>query len=255
MRFLFSNFPSCSRFRKLSARNEVQPTLLRIPPLQAVERCPTERHYIRYGLFMSVLLSLGPLLFRVYLHRELLWQLPHATMDIPVPQLVLVYMPSLFGHILFGRRWLTTCAVLLGVGLRCLLYIMLFFLLCVAERTFAQVRSHWVSIVRRHGLRHDYLVVSLQRLQYAKHFSYLTSSRRARKYYLPHFRLNKVSNIKSWLSLRSYLKKRGPQRSVDCIITSTFYIMLTVLALLCVHVSRTGRVDVRLRTGNRALFD
>ena len=45
-----------------------------------------------------------------------------------------------------------------------------------------------------------------QRLLYAKHFSYLTSSRRARKSDIPHFRLNKVRNIKAWLSLRSYLK-------------------------------------------------
>lgn len=47
---------------------------------------------------------------------------------------------------------------------------------------------------------------NFQRLLYAKHFCYLTSSRRARKFDMPHFRLNKVRNIKTWLSLRSYLK-------------------------------------------------
>ena len=46
----------------------------------------------------------------------------------------------------------------------------------------------------------------LQRLLYAKYFTYLTSAKRAQKYELPHFRLNKVRNIKTWLSLRSYLK-------------------------------------------------
>jgi len=60
----------------------------------------------------------------------------------------------------------------------------LFFLLAVAERTYKQ------------------------RLLYAKLFSHLTSSRRARKSDLPHFRLNKVRNIKTWLSVRSYLKVR-----------------------------------------------
>ena len=56
-----------------------------------------------------------------------------------------------------------------------------------------------------------YLVrLCLQRLLYAKHFCYLTSSRRAKKYEMPHFRLNKVRNIKTWLSLRSYLKVRMP---------------------------------------------
>lgn len=44
------------------------------------------------------------------------------------------------------------------------------------------------------------------RFLYAKLFSHLTSSRRARKSNLPHFRLNKVRNIKTWLSVRSYLK-------------------------------------------------
>ena len=59
---------------------------------------------------------------------------------------------------------------------------LLFFLLAVAERTYKQ------------------------RLLYAKLFSHLTSTRRARKSDLPHFRLNKVINIKTWLSVRSYLK-------------------------------------------------
>lgn len=57
-----------------------------------------------------------------------------------------------------------------------------FFLVAVAERTFKQ------------------------RFLYAKFFSHLTSFRRARKSELPHFRLNKVRNIKTWLSVRSYLR-------------------------------------------------
>jgi hypothetical protein len=65
---------------------------------------------------------------------------------------------------------------------RCVLSTLFFFLLAVAERTFKQ------------------------RFLYAKLFSHLTSFRRARKSELPHFRLNKVRNIKTWLSVRSYLK-------------------------------------------------
>ncbi|XP_069173792.1 protein PHTF1 isoform X6 [Procambarus clarkii] len=84
-----------------------------------------------------------------------------------------------------------------------------FFLLSVAERTFKQ------------------------RFLYAKHFCYLTSARRARKYDLPHFRLNKVHNIKTWLSVRSCLKKRGPQRSVDVIVSATFIITLLLVSYLC----------------------
>lgn len=74
--------------------------------------------------------------------------------------------------------------VLISMFERLVLSCLLFFLLAVAERTYKQ------------------------RLLYAKLFSHLTSSRRARKSDLPHFRLNKVRNIKTWLSVRSYLKVR-----------------------------------------------
>lgn len=74
------------------------------------------------------------------------------------------------------------CVVLIALFERWVLACFFFFFLAVAERTFKQ------------------------RFLYAKFFSHLTSFRRARKSELPHFRLNKVCNIKSWLSVRSYLK-------------------------------------------------
>ena len=46
----------------------------------------------------------------------------------------------------------------------------------------------------------------LQRYRYAKYFGALTSTRKARRNRIPHFRLHKVKNIKAWISLRSYLK-------------------------------------------------
>lgn len=95
------------------------------------------------------------------------------------------------------QRWVLACAF--------------FFLLAVAERTFKQ------------------------RFLYAKLFSHLTSSRRARKSDLPHFRLNKVRNIKTWLSVRSYLRKRGLQRSVDVIVSAAFIITLLLLSFLSVE--------------------
>jgi hypothetical protein len=120
------------------------------------------------------------------------------------------------------------------------------FLLAVAERTFKQ------------------------RFLYAKLFAHLTSSRRARNSDLPHFRLNKVRNIKTWLSVRSYLKvrpalpfgfrisvekqgndsinfgiffylqKRGPQRSVDCIVSAAFIITLLLVSFLCMELLKVG---------------
>lgn len=70
------------------------------------------------------------------------------------------------------------------------------------------------------------------RFLYAKLFSHLTSTRRARKSLIPHFRLNKVRNIKAWLSVRSYLKRLGPQRSVDVIVSAAFITTLLLLAFL-----------------------
>ncbi|CAL8070428.1 unnamed protein product [Calicophoron daubneyi] len=99
--------------------------------------------------------------------------------------------------------------ILLGIILRFNVYAVIFFLLCIAERTFQQ------------------------RVLYAKYFFSLTSSRRARKYHVPQFRLNKLGHIKCWLTLRSYLRKRGPQRSVENIIAAAFYIVFVFGLALC----------------------
>lgn len=95
---------------------------------------------------------------------------------------------------------------------RWILSMIFFFLLSVAERAFKQ------------------------RFLYAKLFSHLTSLRRARKSDLPHFRLNKVRNIKTWLSVRSYLRKRGLQRSVDVIVSAAFIITLLLLSFLSMEI-------------------
>ncbi|KAK6629715.1 hypothetical protein RUM43_003533 [Polyplax serrata] len=111
----------------------------------------------------------------------------------------------------FGSTFLERFVILSAVFERFVLSALFFFLVAVAERTFKQ------------------------RFLYAKFFSRLTSFRRARKSELPHFRLNKVRNIKTWLSVRSYLKKRGPQRSVDVIVSTAFIITLLLLSFLSVE--------------------
>ncbi|KAA3679306.1 uncharacterized protein DEA37_0004298, partial [Paragonimus westermani] len=117
---------------------------------------------------------------------------------------------SAFTNLATGRGRLV---MLLGIPLRFNVYGAIFFLLCIAERTFQQ------------------------RLLYAKYFFSLTSARRARKYHVPHFRLNKLRHIKCWLTLRSYLKKRGPQRSVEAIIAAAFYVVFVFGLALCSQIN------------------
>ena len=77
------------------------------------------------------------------------------------------------------------------------------------------------------------------RLLYAKCFTALTSSRRARQVGLPHFRLKNVVNIKAWFSLRggrSWLKRQGHQRAADEVVSSCFFIVLCLLLVMGVHV-------------------
>ena len=50
---------------------------------------------------------------------------------------------------------------------------------------------------------------------------------------IPHFRLYKVRNIKAWLCVRAYLRKRGPQRSIDCIVSTAFILTLANVSWLC----------------------
>ncbi|CAH8444389.1 unnamed protein product [Dicrocoelium dendriticum] len=132
-------------------------------------------------------------------------ELSSVEKDTIIPALMMDHLRSKQCMELWDRRFV----IILGIILRFNIYAVIFFLLCIAERTFQQ------------------------RLLYAKYFFSLTSARRARKYHVPQFRLNKLRHIKCWLTLRSYLKKRGPQRSVEAIIAAAFYIVFVFGLGLC----------------------
>ena len=136
------------------------------------------------------------------------------------------------------------------------------------------MRAVWIFFSHIYNLNPDPAIiilfsVSFQRCLYAKLFGWLTSSRKSRRAGLPHFRLHKVRNIKTWLSLRSLLKviinkgffpectyqnkiarktikvtffyfyqRRGPQRSVDMIVSSSFILGMILVILMCVQVSK-----------------
>ena len=111
-------------------------------------------------------------------------------------------------RLVLGPPDATTCAFFFITTVqRTCLTGLLFFMMCVAERTYKQV-------CLPAGVRGAEVSAALtpvpppprQRLLFSKYFSRITSARKARKSEIPHFRLKKVQNIKMWLSLRSFLR-------------------------------------------------
>ncbi|XP_028427014.1 putative homeodomain transcription factor 2 isoform X3 [Perca flavescens] len=164
--------------------------------------------YQVFGNLVSVTLGLTPFAYRLAQYRDF-------------DQLTALSANELLSVALGGGSGsdaLVITMVTLSFLVRVCLIWLFFFLLSVAERTYKQ------------------------RLLFAKLFGHLTSARRARKSEVPHFRLKKVQNIKMWLSLRSYLKRRGPQRSVDVIVSSAFLLTLSVVFICCaqlLHIHET----------------
>nr|XP_025147791.1 putative homeodomain transcription factor 2 isoform X5 [Bubalus bubalis] len=153
--------------------------------------------YQIFGNAVSLILGLTPFVFRLSQATDLDQLTAHSASELYV--------------IAFGSNEdvIVLSMVIISFVVRVSLVWIFFFLLCVAERTYKQ------------------------RLLFAKLFGHLTSARRARKSEVPHFRLKKVQNIKMWLSLRSYLKRRGPQRSVDVIVSSAFLLTISVVFICC----------------------
>ncbi|XP_036285515.1 protein PHTF2 isoform X3 [Pipistrellus kuhlii] len=153
--------------------------------------------YQIFGNAISLILGLTPFVFRLSQATDLEQLTAHSASELY--------------SIAFGSNEdiIVLSMVFISFVVRVSLVWIFFFLLCVAERTYKQ------------------------RLLFAKLFGHLTSARRARKSEVPHFRLKKVQNIKMWLSLRSYLKRRGPQRSVDVIVSSAFLLTISVVFICC----------------------
>uniref|UniRef100_A0A182WC36 PHTF1/2 N-terminal domain-containing protein n=1 Tax=Anopheles minimus TaxID=112268 RepID=A0A182WC36_9DIPT len=181
--------------------------------IERVEAMPESCDYVYIGVVLSVFLSLVPAFCRLC---EATVDSTNSTevnfFDMPV----ILFEKASFSllavlRFAFGETTWERFVLVLGFLHRLVLTFLVFFLLAVAERTFKQ------------------------RFLYAKLFSHLTSSRRAQKSGIPHFRLNKVRNIKTWLCVRSYLKRRGPQNSVDVIVSAAFIITLLLLAVLSVE--------------------
>ncbi|KAG6931479.1 putative homeodomain transcription factor 1, partial [Chelydra serpentina] len=156
--------------------------------------------YQMLGNIVTIGLACLPFLYRLFCTKNL-----EQLRSISVKELL---------NIFCGAPTITPVIVLAVINFleRLCLTWMFFFMMCVAERTYKQ------------------------RFLFAKLFSHITSARKARKYEIPHFRLKKVENIKIWLSLRSYLKRRGPQRSVDVVVSSIFLLALSIAFICCAQV-------------------
>ncbi|XP_036068811.1 putative homeodomain transcription factor 1 isoform X1 [Oryzias melastigma] len=152
--------------------------------------------YLVLGGLITATLALLPFAFRLAQRLDMRSLGSHS-----LPQLleIAVGPPDVRAYAFF---FITTVQRVCFTGL-------FFFMMCVAERTYKQ------------------------RLLFAKYFSHLTSARKAKKSEVPHFRLKKVQNIKMWLSLRSFLRRRGPQRSVDVIVSTIFLSALSVSFIIC----------------------
>ncbi|XP_072528635.1 protein PHTF2-like isoform X2 [Salminus brasiliensis] len=162
--------------------------------------------YQIFGNLVAVTLGLTPFAYRLFQYKDL-----EQLASLSAGEMVSIAFGS-------SSDFMVIAMVTVSFMVRVCLIWLFFFLLSVAERTYKQ------------------------RLLFAKLFGHLTSARRARKSEVPHFRLKKVQNIKMWLSLRSYLKRRGPQRSVDVIVSSAFLLTLSVVFICCaqlLHVHET----------------
>ncbi|KAL1492158.1 hypothetical protein ABEB36_012646 [Hypothenemus hampei] len=223
----FLNPPSVKASCTIYERDEIKKADLSMLDISSiiigkVEAIPSTPDYFYAGIVVSALLALLPLLCRLtddQSNVKIFWEVCKNASDkfilsksiADATTVIFEEVPkriSEFANVALGTSW-ERYILAIAMLQRFIFASMVFFLLAVAERTFKQ------------------------RLLYAKLFSHLTSSRRARKSEIPHFRLNKVRNIKTWLSVRSYLKKRGPQRSVDVIVSSAFVVTLLLLAFLC----------------------
>jgi len=191
---------------------KVKMTLLEISSaiVKKVDSHHIKSDYFPVGILSALFLALLPMFYRI--KQKGLPVVPESMDDTTSATHQLI-------AIVLGTSLKPQLVVLISMLSRFSLSFSFFFLLCVAERAY----------------RMRYL--------YAKYFGALTSARKARRNCLPHFRLHKVRHIKTWLSLRSFLKKRGPQRSVDTIMSSSFVVGLIFVVITCIQLIKYNGIS------------
>ncbi|CAB1441473.1 unnamed protein product [Pleuronectes platessa] len=167
--------------------------------------------YLVFGGLMTTTLALLPLAFHLAQHLDM-----SSLGSLALTELAQKVVGQ-HGIKAYAFFFITTVQRVCLTGL-------FFFMMCVAERTYKQ------------------------RLVFAKYFSHITSGRKAKKSEIPHFRLKKVQNIKMWLSLRSFLRRRGPQRSVDVIVSTIFLLALSISFIICAQLLRSHKTFLESQT-------
>ena len=194
--------------------------------------------YSRFGMCASVLTGCLPIIYRIMHVRGPLWGVCHSRFGDLVHNF-LPFAPSSLASILSRRTEACSSfsfpkydilSVAIGQTVQervvCMctavsasfLSMLIFRGLCIAENTY------W------------------RRFLFAKYFAALTSSRRARKANLPHFRLHKISHIRSWLSLRARRNARvrqGPHRAGDSIAQSSVTLTVCLVGVVGLQIVST----------------
>lgn len=171
--------------------------------------------YFVIGMICSAVIALLPVMFK---HEEIIDTIHEISNNVPSLHSEVISAVQNMNQMNFticedmklkiGDILLLTVALTSTVS-RLILTMTLFLMLSVAERAFK--RKYFT----------------------AKLFSHITSTRKSMKFNIPHFRLYKVRNIKAWLCVRAFLRKRGPQRSIDCIVNTAFALALANVSWLC----------------------
>jgi len=179
------------------------------------QEVPDGSGYAVFGILCAVIIALLPLTFKIGEIQDLTIKLFTKTDFNTLTHFLMNPLNSSVSHTKCSKEEndietiIYTVIILTSAVNRLILTVTFFVLLSVAERAFKR------------------------RFLTAKLFSHITSTRKSMKSRIPHFRLNKVRNIKAWLCVRAYLRKRGPQRSIDCIVSTAFMLTLIMVSWLC----------------------
>ena len=174
---------------------------------------PDSLEYALFGIVCSVFIALLPLIFKFNEVGEIATDLVHHTLEFNFEAFIRsekINETHLCEENEETFESLVYFSIIITSAInRLILTVTFFVLLSVAERAF---KKRYVT---------------------AKLFSHITSTRKSMKSKIPHFRLYKVRNIKAWLCVRAFLRKRGPQRSIDYIVSAAFILTLSNVTWLC----------------------